>query len=75
MTRRLARIFPAIPAAKLTPSKKKAWSESRIRATAQMLAVHPGILVGRLQHGGALPYRTALNSLKAKLCWPAKDLE
>lgn len=62
-----------IPAAKLTPSKKAPWSESRIRATAQMLGIHPGILVGRLQHGKALPYRTALNSLKAKLVWPAKE--
>ena len=58
-----------IPAAKLSPSKKAAWNESRIRATAQMLGIHPGILVGRLQHGKALPYRTALNSLKEKLSW------
>jgi HTH-type transcriptional regulator/antitoxin HigA len=58
-----------IPAAKLSPSKKAIWNESRIRLTAQMLGVHPGILVGRLQYGKALPYRTALNSLKAKLSW------
>lgn len=37
-----------------------------IRAFAARLGVAPGIVVGRLQHDGHLPYKTVLNSLKRR---------
>jgi addiction module HigA family antidote len=36
----------------------------------RILGIAPGIIVGRLQHDGHLPYRN-LNSLKRKLAWDA----
>ena len=39
-------------------------SEAAILAFANEIDVHPGIVVGRLQHDGVLPFATALNGLK-----------
>jgi HTH-type transcriptional regulator / antitoxin HigA len=42
-----------------------------IEVFADDLGVSPGIVVGRLQHDGHLPWRTTLNSLKRRLRWVA----
>ena len=44
-------------------------SSARIRAFADEQGIAPGIVVGRLQHEGRLPWRTPLHSLKAQLKW------
>jgi len=44
-------------------------TESAIRRFAEKLGIHPGIVVGRLQHDGVLPYRTPLNHLKVSFRW------
>lgn len=43
-------------------------SEISVKAFAQQLDIHPGIVVGMLQHCGAIPYKN-LNSLKARFDW------
>lgn len=59
-----------IPANKLTNFAKRPMfrSEQAIRAFAQALAISPGIVVGRMQHDGLLPY-THLNRLKRQFAW------
>lgn len=42
----------------------KLTSQAVILAFAQEIDVHPGIVVGRLQHAGILPFATVLNRLK-----------
>ena len=42
-------------------------SKAEILEFAAMLTIHPGIVVGRLQHDGLLGYATALNKLKDKV--------
>lgn len=44
-------------------------TEPAIRRFAEKLGLHPGIVVGRLQHDGILTYRTPLNHLKLSLRW------
>ncbi|OGV46125.1 MAG: addiction module antidote protein, HigA family [Lentisphaerae bacterium GWF2_57_35] len=44
---------------------------SAIRAFAQELGIHGGIVVGRLQHDGVIPQRTPLNALRMRLKWKA----
>ena len=44
-------------------------SASAIRHFANEQGIAPGIVVGRLQHEGRLPWRTPLNSLKVRLKW------
>jgi len=44
-------------------------STSGIRKFAKALGIAPGIVVGRLQHKGALPWQSNLNHLKRKLRW------
>jgi plasmid maintenance system antidote protein VapI len=36
---------------------------------ATRLGIHPGIVVGRLQHLGLIPWRSNLNSLRQRLTW------
>lgn len=43
-------------------------SEARVRRLADELELHPGIIVGMLQHHEALPFKS-LNHLKAKFQW------
>ena len=43
-------------------------SESDVRDFASQVGLHPGIVVGMLQHEGVLPY-THLNGLKARFEW------
>jgi len=40
-----------------------------IRGFANELSIHPGIVVGRLQHEGAVPYASPLNALKESFRW------
>lgn len=40
-----------------------------IRAFAGELSIHPGIVVGRLQHEGIVPYASPLNALKVSFRW------
>lgn len=40
-----------------------------IRAFASELSIHPGIVVGRLQHEGVVPYASPLNALKVSFRW------
>ena len=43
---------------------------SAIRAFAEKIGIHPGIIVGRLQHDGLLPYNTLLTKkFKTRLVW------
>ncbi|MFY9135089.1 MAG: hypothetical protein WAO51_07805 [Bacillota bacterium] len=44
-------------------------SRNKVSAFAKSIGVAPGIVVGRLQHDGLLPY-THLNGLKVRLKWP-----
>lgn len=41
----------------------------RIREFAEKQEIPPGIVVGRLQHEGVVPWQSGLNSLKVKLEW------
>jgi HTH-type transcriptional regulator / antitoxin HigA len=43
--------------------------EEVIRQFSRDVGIAPGIVVGRLQHDGLLPYSSRLNRLKAKLAW------
>jgi len=43
-------------------------SKEAVRAFAQRLAIHPGIVVGRLQHEKLIP-RSHMNALKATFAW------
>ncbi|MCY3758381.1 MAG: HigA family addiction module antitoxin [Acidobacteria bacterium] len=45
------------------------YSESYIRQFAEEQGIAPGIVVGRLQYEGRLPWRTRLNKLKLRLAW------
>lgn len=49
------------------------FSPQSVRATASALDIHPGIVVGRLQHQGIVPWRSNLNSLRSRLAWAAED--
>jgi Zn-dependent peptidase ImmA (M78 family) len=44
------------------------WSRNAIRDFAERTGVSPGIVVGRLQHDGFLPYGRC-NELKARFVW------
>ncbi|HSL84614.1 MAG TPA: HigA family addiction module antitoxin [Thermoanaerobaculia bacterium] len=46
----------------------KGISKARVRAFADESGIHPGIVVGRLQHEGWLPH-THLNGLRTRLAW------
>ncbi len=43
-------------------------SEAKVRKFAEKIEIHPGIVVGRLQHDGHIPY-SHLNRLKDKFRW------
>ena len=55
----------------LIPKKYKSelsdlYTRESIKLFAEKIGIHPGIVVGRLQHEGVVPYRSGLNSLKTK---------
>jgi len=45
------------------------FDSSSVREYADMLGIHPGIVVGRLQHVGLVPWRSNLNALRERLEW------
>lgn len=47
--------------------RNSAWSESTITAEAARLQIAPGILLGRLQKKGLVPWKTMLNHVKHKI--------
>lgn len=47
-------------------------SEAAVRAFASQSGIAPGIVVGRLQHDGALPY-SSLNRLKVRYTWSLSE--
>ena len=47
------------------------FSEAMVTGFAEEQGIAPGIIVGRLQHEGLLPWGTRLNGLKARLAWQA----
>lgn len=51
-------------AADLVPQLGLLRSEQSILDFAQQINIHPGIVVGRLQHDGTIPFATSLNKLK-----------
>lgn len=67
-------LIPRAELERLEPlARKRRISEHAVRALARDLDIHPGILVGRLQHEGWLP-RTHLNKLRTRLEW-VKDTD
>lgn len=52
---------------------KTRFSKASIRTFAQQIGIAPGIVVGRLQHDGHLPY-THGNALKRRLTWTQKGI-
>jgi HTH-type transcriptional regulator/antitoxin HigA len=46
----------------------RAWSSLRVRELAQLVGIHPGIVVGRLQHEGLVGY-AKLNELRTRFVW------
>jgi addiction module HigA family antidote len=46
----------------------RAWSSLRVRELAQLVGIHPGIVVGRLQHEGLIP-PSDLNDLRTRFVW------
>ena len=45
------------------------YDEGSVRKFADEVGIAPGIVVGRLQHEGLVPWGSRLNSLKVKLLW------
>jgi plasmid maintenance system antidote protein VapI len=43
--------------------------EQAIRGFSREIGIAPGVVVGRLQHDGLLPYKSTLNRLKATFAW------
>ena len=49
------------------------FDERSLLAAAGELDIHPGIIVGRLQHLGLVPWRSNLNALRERLHWVESD--
>lgn len=49
-------------------NSNKVFSEVKVKDFAEQIGIAPGIVVGRLQHDGKLPY-SYLNKLKTKFIW------
>jgi len=50
-------------------------SDSDIKTFAAEIGIAPGIVLGRLQHDGIIPYKAGLNSLKVFYRWENADEE
>jgi len=62
-------LIPAKELERLRPrGRVKTISRARVQSFAREMGIHPGIVVGRLQHEGWLPF-THLNGLRARLAW------
>lgn len=55
--------------------KADSLSASDIKTFAAEIGIAPGIVLGRLQHDGIIPYKTHLNSLKMFYRWKSADDE
>jgi HTH-type transcriptional regulator / antitoxin HigA len=55
--------------------KARRLSESDIKTFAAEIGIAPGIVLGRLQHDGLIPYKTNLNRLKEFYRWENADDE
>lgn len=61
-----------IPKALWEPfAASRRFDEASIRTFSAECGIAPGIVVGRLQHEGRIPYRTLLNRLKQRFEWSA----
>lgn len=49
--------------------KQGVFTEESVRTFAKQIGIAPGIVVGRLQHDGIIPFDSRLNHLKRKLEW------
>jgi hypothetical protein len=47
----------------------RAWSSVRVTEFARLVGIHPGIVVGRLQHERLIPH-SGLNELRSRFVWP-----
>lgn len=54
-----------IPENHLSELRDLPHTKTAVQAFAKRIRIHPGIVVGRMQHEGILSYRTQLNTLKA----------
>ena len=48
---------------------KQKFTEVAVRQFASEIEIHPGIIVGRMQHEGIIPYSSRLTCLKERLQW------
>lgn len=48
--------------------QSEAWSHPGVRDFAQRVGIHPGLVVGRLQHEGLIPHNN-LNDLRTRFVW------
>ena len=49
------------------------FSSQALQEAASELGIHPGVVVGRLQHLGLVPWRSNLNSIRSRLAWVETD--
>lgn len=68
---RFARDFLIPPREYERLKTRHSFDETTICEFARLLSIAPGIVVGRLQHDGLLPWRSGLNTLKRRLAWAA----
>ena len=64
-----AQDFLIPPADRAAAAAVRPLTEQVVLQLAERIGVSPGVLVGRLQHDGALPSRHALSRLKRRLAW------
>lgn len=55
--------------------REEDFSFAAVRSFAERQGIAPGIVVGRLEHDGHLPWETRLNTLKRSLQWDQDDEE
>jgi addiction module HigA family antidote len=52
--------------------ESEAWSHPGVTDLAQRVGIHPGVVVGRLQHEELIPH-SGLNELRSRFVWPDDD--
>jgi HTH-type transcriptional regulator / antitoxin HigA len=63
----LDRLIPAVPYERFLAREK--FDTTAISFFAAEIGIHPGILIGRLQHDRKLPFKTLLNEMRPRLDW------
>lgn len=61
------RLIPTVPYERFLARAK--YDEAAISSFAAEIGIHPGILIGRLQHDRKLPFKTLLNEMRPRLDW------